>query len=87
VKDSKGKTVMRFNKDGTVGVQDIEVINRDKYSALYRTLSNMEELWLQDVGIVKLVMKSSGFNINNGYNLDEYIDKRCYKMLEDQGLI
>ncbi len=87
VKDSKGKTVMRFNKDGTVGVQDIEVINRDKYSALYRTLSNMEELWLQDVGIVKLVMKSSGFNINNGYNLDEYIDKRCYKMLGDQGLI
>ncbi|AIY81091.1 hypothetical protein U728_1242 [Clostridium botulinum 202F] len=83
VKDSKGKTVMRFNKDGTVGVQDIEVINRDKY----RTLSNMKELWLQDVGIVKLVMKSSGFNINNGYNLDEYIDKRCYKMLKDQGLI
>ncbi len=87
VKDSQGKTVMRFNKDGTVGVQDIEVINRDKYSALYRTLSNMKELWLQDVGIVKLVMKSSGFNINNGYNLDEYIDKRCYKMLKDQGLI
>ncbi|NFP29012.1 endopeptidase, partial [Clostridium botulinum] len=87
VEDSKGNTVMRFNKDGTVGVQDIEVRDKSKYSSFYRTLANMEELWLQDVGIVKLVMKSSGFNINNGYNLDEYIDKRCYKMLEDQGLI
>ncbi|NFL91373.1 endopeptidase, partial [Clostridium botulinum] len=78
VKDSKGNTIMRFNKDGTVGVQDIEVINRDKYSALYRTLSNMDELWFRDVGIDHLVIENDAFYIKDddfgkGYNLKHFI--------------
>ncbi|MBY6816532.1 phage tail protein [Clostridium botulinum] len=88
VKDSKGKTVMRFNKDGTVGVQDIEVINRDKYSALYRTLSNMDELWFRDVGIDHLVIENDAFYIKDddfgkGYNLKHFIRM----VLKDEGLI
>ncbi|NFL46879.1 endopeptidase, partial [Clostridium botulinum] len=78
VKDSKGNTIMRFNKDGTVGVQDIEVIKRDKYSALYRTLSNMDELWFRDVGIDHLVIENDAFYIKDddfgkGYNLKHFI--------------
>ncbi|NFO31064.1 endopeptidase [Clostridium botulinum] len=88
VKDSKGNTVMRFNKDGTVGVQDIEVIKRDKYSALYRTLSNMDELWFRDVGIDHLVIENDAFYIKDddfgkGYNLKHFIRM----VLKDEGLI
>ncbi|MCS6103476.1 endopeptidase [Clostridium botulinum] len=88
VKDSKGNTIMRFNKDGTVGVQDIEVINRDKYSALYRTLSNMDELWFRDVGIDHLVIENDAFYIKDddfgkGYNLKHFIRM----VLKNEGLI
>ncbi|KIL09257.1 endopeptidase [Clostridium botulinum] len=88
VKDSKGNTIMRFNKDGTVGVQDIEVIKRDKYSALYRTLSNMDELWFRDVGIDHLVIENDAFYIKDddfgkGYNLKHFIRM----VLKDEGLI
>ncbi len=88
VKDSKGNTVMRFNKDGTVGVQDIEVIKRDKYSALYRTLSSMEELWFRDVGIDHLVIENDAFYIKDddfgkGYDLKHFIRM----VLKDEGLI
>ncbi|UZP02287.1 phage tail protein [Clostridium botulinum] len=88
VKDSKGNTIMRFNKDGTVGVQDIEVIKRDKYSALYRTLSNMDELWFRDVGIDHLVIENDAFYIKDddfgkGYDLKHFIRM----VLKDEGLI
>ncbi|NFL34478.1 endopeptidase [Clostridium botulinum] len=88
VEDSSGNTVMRFNKDGTVGVQDIEVIKRDKYSALYRTLSNMDELWFRDVGIDHLVIENDAFYIKDddfgkGYNLKHFIRM----VLKDEGLI
>ncbi|MBZ9690891.1 phage tail spike protein [Clostridium sp. M14] len=88
VKDSKGNTVMRFNKDGTVGVQDIEVIKRDKCSALYRTLSNMDELWFRDVGIDHLVIENDAFYIKDddfgkGYDLKHFIRM----VLKDEGLI
>ncbi|OSA92815.1 UNVERIFIED_ORG: hypothetical protein B2H93_13390 [Clostridium botulinum] len=88
VKDGGGSTIMRFNKDGSAGIQDLQIVDTDKGSAFHRTLMNMPHLDCQNLCPELLVLKSyKNVYIDDGYNLNEYIDKRCYKMLKDQGLI
>ncbi|NFF80442.1 endopeptidase [Clostridium botulinum] len=88
VKDSSGNTIMRFNKDGSAGVQDLQINDTDKGSAFHRTLMNMPHLDCKNLCPELLVLKSyKNIYIGDGYNLNDYIDKRCYKMLKDQGLI
>ncbi|MBN1074738.1 endopeptidase [Clostridium botulinum] len=88
VEDSSGNTIMRFNKDGSAGVQDLQIVDTDKGSAFHRTLMNMPHLDCKNLCPELLVLKSyKNIYIGDGYNLNDYIDKRCYKMLKDQGLI
>ncbi|OSA88807.1 UNVERIFIED_ORG: endopeptidase [Clostridium botulinum] len=66
---------------GNVSVQDLQINNLQKDSGFYYTLSHMKEIWMQDVGIGKLVIDSEAFRISddefgNGYNLWQYI-KKC----------
>ncbi len=66
---------------GNVSVQDLQINNLQKDGGFYYTLSHMKEIWMQDVGIGKLVIDSEAFRISddefgNGYNLWQYI-KKC----------
>ncbi|OSA91029.1 UNVERIFIED_ORG: hypothetical protein B2H93_14830 [Clostridium botulinum] len=92
IKDNRGKNIMGFG-DGVATVNDLYVRDgRDKYSWFYKSIAGMEEMEIQDVRIHKLVIKNEAFYIEDkklgkGYDLKDYIETICYKMLKDQGLI
>ncbi|MCS6108606.1 endopeptidase, partial [Clostridium botulinum] len=92
IKDKYGKNIMGFG-DGVATVNDLYVTDgRDKYSWFYKSIAGMEEMEIQDVRIHKLVIKNEAFyiedkKIGKGYDLKDYIETICYKMLKDQGLI
>ncbi|HBZ6635789.1 endopeptidase [Clostridium botulinum] len=93
VYDRKNNLVFNVLSDGTVrlgniNVQDITINKTGKSSGFYNALSHMDEMWIKDVGIGKLVIDSKAFRISdddfgNGYNLWQYI-KKClqyYKLI------
>ncbi len=92
IKDNRGKNIMGFG-DGVATVNDLYVTDgRDKYSWFYKSIAGMEEMEIQDVRIHKLVINNEAFyiedkKIGKGYDLKDYIETICYKMLKDQGLI
>ncbi|HBJ1649416.1 phage tail spike protein [Clostridium botulinum] len=92
IKDNRGKNIMGFG-DGVATVNDLYVTDgRDKYSWFYKSIAGMEEMEIQDVRIHKLVIDNKAFFIEDkklgkGYDLKDYIETICYKMLKDQGLI
>ncbi|NFH81692.1 endopeptidase [Clostridium botulinum] len=85
VYDRKNNLVFSVLNDGTVRlgnitVQDLQINKIEKGSGFYNALSHMDEMWIKDVGIGKLVIDSEGFYIKdddygNGYNLKSYIKK------------
>ncbi|SJU30100.1 Uncharacterised protein [Clostridioides difficile] len=73
---------------GNINVQDITINKTGKSSGFYNALSHMDEMWIKDVGIGKLVIASEGFYISDddfgrGYNLRGFIKK----VLQDYDLI
>ncbi|NFT93723.1 endopeptidase [Clostridium botulinum] len=92
IKDKHGNNIMGFG-DGVATVNDLYVTDgRDKYSWFYKSIAQMEEMEIQDVRIHKLVIDNKAFYIEDkklgkGYDLKDYIETICYKMLENQGLI
>ncbi|MGN2371701.1 endopeptidase [Clostridium botulinum] len=87
IKDKHGKNIMGFG-DGVATVNDIYVTDgRDKYSWFYKSIAQMKEMEIQDVRIHKLVIGHKNFYIDDGRDLEDYVDNRCYKMLKNQGLI
>ncbi|NFS11547.1 endopeptidase [Clostridium botulinum] len=92
IKDKHGNNIMGFG-DGVATVNDLYVTDgRDKYSWFYKSIAGMEEMEIQDVRIHKLVINNEAFyiedkKIGKGYDLKDYIETICYKMLKDQGLI
>ncbi|NFE59105.1 MULTISPECIES: phage tail spike protein [Clostridium] len=93
VKDRHGNMVMWFDNNGVCHipdayVDDISVRATSTDSNFYNSLTNLKSVWFNEIGVGnRLNCNSDTFYINRGYDLDEYIDKKCYKMLEDQGLI
>ncbi|NFL39684.1 phage tail spike protein [Clostridium botulinum] len=93
VYDRKNNLVFNVLSDGTVrlgniNVQDITINKTGKSSGFYNALSHMDEMWIKDVGIGKLVIDSEGFYISDddfgrGYNLRGFIKK----VLQDYDLI
>ncbi|MBY7006803.1 endopeptidase [Clostridium botulinum] len=87
IKDKHGHNIMGFG-DGVATVNDLYVTDgRDKYSWFYKSIAGMEEMEIQDVRIHKLVIGHKNFYIDDGRDLEDYVDNRCYKMLKNQGLI
>ncbi|AOR24297.1 phage tail spike protein [Clostridium taeniosporum] len=93
VKDRRGHDLMWFDKNGNCHVNfahinDLSIDKLDVESSFYSSLANMKSVWFNEVGIgSRLNCNSDTFYINRGYNLDEYIEKKCHQMLKSQGLI
>ncbi|WP_160687480.1 phage tail protein [Clostridium sp. C2-6-12] len=93
VRDNNGNIVFRVNLDNVTGVRDLSLSNEAyvKGSAFYRSLMGMEEVWLQKLGVGQLAIDEKDFYITHndqgGYDLENYVNTLCYKMLESQGLI
>ncbi|MBN1055679.1 endopeptidase [Clostridium botulinum] len=93
VYDKHNNLVFSVLNDGTVRlgnitVQDLQINKREKGSGFYHALAHMDEMWIKDVGIGKLVIDSEGFYISDdefgrGYNLRGFIKK----VLQDYDLI
>ncbi|SFC15318.1 phage tail spike protein [Clostridium uliginosum] len=75
VKDSKNKTIMRFNQNGSAGVKDLYIEDVEKGSQFYTTLLNMPHLDCQHLCPEKLVIEHKNFYIDDGYDLKQYIKK------------
>lgn len=75
VRDGNGNIVFRFNTSGTAGITDLQIVDTDKGSGFYNTLMNMEEISCGEVKPSRLTLKHTGFYIDNGYDLKDYIEK------------
>ncbi|NFI92857.1 endopeptidase [Clostridium botulinum] len=89
--DNDNNLVFYVLRNGTVNlgateIKELHINKTDKHSEFYRTLANMESVWFNEVGTDKLNCNAENFYID-GDNLDDYIDRRAYKMLKNQGLI
>lgn len=88
IKDKHGNNIMGFG-DGVATVNDIYITDgRDKYSWFYKSIAQLEEMYIQDVGIDHLVIENKAFYIKdkdygNGYTLKHYIQM----VLKDYDLI
>ncbi|NFG42079.1 endopeptidase [Clostridium botulinum] len=89
--DNDNNLVFYVLRNGTVNlgateIKELHINKTDEHSEFYRTLANMESVWFNEVGTNKLNCNAENFYID-GDNLDDYIDRRAYKMLKNQGLI
>jgi len=75
IRDDNGNVIFRVNTDGSVGIQELQVINTDQGSKWYDMFSSMDKIYLPNIGCGTLYVDNK--------SLDQIIDDR----LEYHGLI
>lgn len=94
IKNANGRTVLWMDTKGFIKVTDL-ILDNEAFvegSNFFESLANMETVTLANLGINgRFTINDSDFYIyydgEGGYDLKNYVETICYKMLESQGLI